>query len=275
MEKIKFERGGVKETLLIPLYARKMCNSKFPSVYQDKFADEILEKIDYDFSEFDKKSNTFIYEFAVLECGMREFDISCEIKEYLKKHKNATIVNLGCGLSQILKSCDNGSCKMVNIDFEEIINLREKLLEIGEREENIACNLNDYTWMEKIDSTKGAIFIAAGVFQYFKKSEVSSLINTLASKHKGSVIVFDSVGKFGLKLMMKQLLKEVGMGKVDGYFSVNSNKDLEFAKHLKCSNKGYMLGYSDMKSSDIKRSFRIFSKFMDNVIKMKINKIEF
>ena len=32
-EKIRITRGSVQETLIIPLYARKMCCEKFPSLY--------------------------------------------------------------------------------------------------------------------------------------------------------------------------------------------------------------------------------------------------
>lgn len=34
------------------------------------------------------------------------------------------------------------------------------------REENIACDLNDTAWFEKIDAADGAVFFAAGVFYY-------------------------------------------------------------------------------------------------------------
>ncbi len=48
---------------------------------------------------------------------MRQLDIMWEIKEYLKTYPKATVVNLGCGLDETGKACDNGSCKIVNVDF--------------------------------------------------------------------------------------------------------------------------------------------------------------
>ena len=34
--KYHIERNTVQETLVIPLYARKMCSQLFPSLYQDR-----------------------------------------------------------------------------------------------------------------------------------------------------------------------------------------------------------------------------------------------
>ena len=50
------------------------------------------------------------------------------IKEYLKKYPEATIVNLGCGLDETGKACDNGFCHIINIDFPDIIEIRKQLI---------------------------------------------------------------------------------------------------------------------------------------------------
>lgn len=55
MEKIHIEKGSVQETLIVPLYARKLCAEQFPSLYQDDYAAMICDRLDYDFSQFRKK----------------------------------------------------------------------------------------------------------------------------------------------------------------------------------------------------------------------------
>ena len=55
----------------------------------------------------------------------------------------AAVVNLGCGLDGTGRACDNGSCKLYNLDFPDIIAVRNELLPAGEREENIPCDLNN------------------------------------------------------------------------------------------------------------------------------------
>lgn len=276
MQKVKIEKNTVQETLIVPLYGRKMCSEKFSELYMDVFAKELCERIDYDFTDLEKKNNSFLYEFGSLEAAMRQLDIMWEIKEYLKKYPEATVVNLGCGLDETGKACDNGICHIVNIDFPDIIEIREKLIAEQDREKNIACDLKDYSWMKEIDASKGVIFFAAGVFHYFKMDEVKSLVLELAKRYTGGCLVFDSVGKLGLKLMMSKTLKNMGIKDVDGFFYINNpEKDLNWSEKIKVTSKGYMLGYYDMKSPNIHFTHRLLGKICDNVMKMSINKMEF
>lgn len=276
MEKVKIEKNTVQETLIIPLYGRKMCSEKFPDLYQDVFAKKLCEKLDYDFSELEKKKNTFLYEFGALEAAMRQLGMVWEIKNYLDKFPNATIVNLGCGLDETGKTCDNGLCKIINIDFLEVISIRNRLICPNEREVNISCDLKNYSWMDKVDGSNGVIFFAAGVFHYFKKEEVKSLMLELSKRYTKGCLVFDTVGKLGLKLMMKTALKNMDIKDVEGYFYVNNPlKDLNWSKKIKISSKGYMLGYYDMKSSGIHFLHRLLASICDKVLKMSINRIDF
>ena len=61
MGKIHIEKGSVQETLIIPLYARKLCADQFPTLYQDEYASMICESIDYDFSKIEEKKNNTMY----------------------------------------------------------------------------------------------------------------------------------------------------------------------------------------------------------------------
>lgn len=276
MEKVKIEKNTVQETLIIPLYGRKMCAEKFPELYTDVFAERLCERLDYDFSELEKKKKSFVYQFGALEAAMRQLDIMWEIKNYLTKHPKATVVNLGCGLDETGKACDNGLCSVVNIDFPDVISVREKLISAYDREKNIACDLNDYSWMDKVDGSNGVIFFAAGVFHYFKTEEVKSLALELSKRFPGGCLVFDSVRKLALKLMMAAVIKNMGMSDVEGYFYVNNPaKDLNWSKKIKVTSKGYMLGYYDMKSPGIHFMHRLLARIGDKGMKMYINRMDF
>ena len=66
------------------------------------------------------------------------------VRDYLNLTPNAAVVNLGCGLDGTGRSCDNGSCKIYNLDFPDVIAVRNELLPAGEREENIAMRFEQY-----------------------------------------------------------------------------------------------------------------------------------
>ena len=272
--KYHIEKNTVQETLMIPLYGRKLCNDCFPDLYQDQMAKTICDNVDYDFSELDKKSSSFFYKFGALEAAMRNLDITYEVNNYLKTYPEASIVNLGCGLDCTGHIVDNGKVKIYNIDFPDIIEIRNNLIPIN-NQTNIACDINDISWMDKIDSNKGVILFASGVFHYFSFSQVYTLIDKMAKRFKNGRLIFDTVGSLGHKLMMKKVLKNFGITDVSGYFHVDDiDKQLkDMLKDVKVSSKDYMLGYYDLKQ--LNSSYRLLSKIGDKLMKMKIIRIDF
>ena len=193
--KHKIEKNTVQETLVIPLYSRKLCTELYPNLFQDETAVRLIDQLDYDFSETEKKSRNLMQRFGSLEVAMRQYDLAFEVRDYLKDHPNAAVVNLGCGLDSTGKACDNGSCKIYNLDFPDVITVRNELLPAGEREENIPCDLNETAWFSQIDASSGAVFFASGVFYYFLTEQVKALVQRMADAFPGGVLVFDAANR--------------------------------------------------------------------------------
>lgn len=273
--KYHIERNTVQETLVIPLYGRKMCSELFPQYFRDDTAARIMERIDYDFSEIAKKSGSAMQQFGFLEVAMRQSDLAWEVRDYLKTHPKAAVVNLGCGLDNAGRRCDNGSCKIYNLDFPDVIAARDQLLPAGEREENIPCDLNDFAWFQKIDASNGAVFFAAGVFYYFLTEQVRALVCAMADQFPGGKLVFDAAGKAAVKMMLKTWIKDAKIKDVGAYFSVSdAPKELSgWSDKMTVSSKGYMLGYQSLNS--VKAALRLLARVSDGLMKMQIVRIDF
>ena len=237
--KYKIEKNTVQETLIIPLYARKVCSELYPNLYRDETAVRLIDEIDYDFSESEKKSRSLMQRFGSLEVAVRQNDLAWEVRDYLKGHPNAAVINLGCGLDSTGRNCDNGSCKIYNLDFPDVITVRNELLPAGEREENIPCNLNDTEWFRKIDSSNGAVFFASGVFYYFLTEQVKAL------------------------------------GRKSHRFQHQSGCAAAVVAVSSGAVQGYMLGYNDLKDPSVSGFFRFLAKVGDGMMKMQIVKIRF
>lgn len=103
----------------------------------------LIDQIDYDFSQAEENSRSLMQRFGALEVAMRQNDLAFEVRAYLKNHPCAAVVNLGCGLDNTGRAYDNGRYKIYNLDFPDVITLRQQLLPIGEREQNIPCDLKE------------------------------------------------------------------------------------------------------------------------------------
>ena len=275
--KYKIEKNTVQETLIIPLFARKVCSELYPNIYRDETVVRLIDEIDYDFSEAEKKSRSLMQRFGSLEVAMRQNDLAFEVRDYLKDHPNAAVVNLGCGLDSTGKSCDNGSCEIYNLDFPDVIAVRNELLLAGEREKNIPCDLNDTAWFSKIDASGGAIFFASGVFYYFLTEQVKALVQSMANAFPGGVLVFDAANRTAVKMIAKTWLKSAKIRDVGAYFAVSdAQKELPpWDSRLQVTSRGYMLGYNDLRDPSVSGFFRFLAKVGDGMMKMQIVKIGF
>ena len=244
--KCKIEKNTVQETLILPLYSRKLCTELYPNLYKDETAVRLLGQIDYDFSEAEKNSRSLMQRFGALEVAMRQNDLAWEVRAYLKTHPCAAVVNLGCGLDNTGRACDNGRCKIYNLDFPDVIALRQQLLPAGDREQNIPCDLKDTAWFGKIDASGGAVF-------------------------------FDAANRTAVKMIAKTWLKTAKIKDVGAYFAVSdAAKEIgTWNSRLQVTSRGYMLGYNDLRDPSVSGFFRFLARVGDNGMKMQIVKIRF
>lgn len=275
MSKYKIEKDSVQETLLIPLLGRKVCSDKFPHLFKDDEVDKVMNSIDYDFEDKKKLMSSFAGTYGALEVAQRQYDLSWEVLLYLKDHPKASVVNMGCGLDTTFYRIDNGECKGYNLDFPDVIEIRNKILPPRDREYNIPCDLNDHSWFKEIDKSNGVIFFASGVFYYFKKEDALNLFLEMSKEFKGSSLVFDTCNQRGLKMMLKTWIKEAGIKDVGAYFAVKDPiKELTLNEHFKVSYKSYMRGYRNI-DKEINIIYRLMNSLCDNYVNANITKIEF
>ena len=63
--KYKIEKGSVQETLLIPLYGRKMAMDLYPDLFADTDCQRLFDSVDFD--ELIKVDNYYSNEYFILE----------------------------------------------------------------------------------------------------------------------------------------------------------------------------------------------------------------
>ena len=274
--KYHIEKNTVQETLIIPLFGRLICSEHFPELFSDPAAKRICESLDYDFADKRKKMESAAGLFGALEVAQRQYGLRCEALMYLKDHPKAAVVNLGCGLDDTFSRVDNGECRGYKIDFPDVIKVRNDLLPAGERETNLAFDLNDFSWMDGIDASDGAIFFAAGVFYYFRTDDVRKLFDAMAERFPGGVLAFDSCNERGAKLMRKTWLKEAGITDVSAFFSLEDEAELRSwsRRFASVTARSYMRGYRDI-YPNVGAFHRLMIRFCDSLVKMKSVKIVF
>lgn len=247
-KKYQIQKNSVQETLIIPLCGRKLAMDMYPDLFHDQQCQRLFEHIDYHY-----ESQGHIKEkVGALMSATRQYDMVCVCREYLKSHPKACVVNLGCGLDTTFRQVDNGQAKGYNIDFPDVIDIRNELLPACKRESNLAFDIMDFGWFKAIDYCQedGIVFFASGVFYYFKEEDVKRLFCAMASYFSGGKLAFDATNARGLKNMAKTWLKPSQMKNIGVYLSIEDEKELyrwspQFQKVVR---KGYMTGYRPLDS---------------------------
>jgi O-methyltransferase involved in polyketide biosynthesis len=206
-QKIEIKKGNVQETLLLPLWGRAFETKKANPRLKDKKAVEIIEKLDYDFSKIEETQ-------ALSQHGWvaRSLHTDKLVLEFIKKHPQATIVNIGCGMDTTFSRVDNGKITFYELDFPDVIELRKNFYKDTERHISIASSFLETEWFKKIKVIEGVLFIAGGVFYYVSEEQIKGFFIAAADYFGNCEFYFDSMSPMGIKIASKKVLKSGGLG---------------------------------------------------------------
>jgi len=187
---IKMEQNlkGVPETQLVTLWARAAETKYDEPIIKDEKAIEIVNKINYDFSKFDKDWLTQI------NVAVRTEILDKATKAFINKYPDAVIINLGCGLDTRFSRLDNDKIHWYDLDLPESISIRKQFFNDDKRYKMIPKSVFDYSWIDDIASTNNPVLIIIeGLLIYFSEQEVKNLINKLVAKFEGADILFTMI----------------------------------------------------------------------------------
>lgn len=172
--KQKINLSGVNETMLVPVYARALESKKKKPCFYDETAINVVDSLDYDFSKHGNKMNMW-------GCAARTIIFDREASAYIKKHPHCSVINIACGLDDRFHRVDNGTIEWYNVDFENIMSIREKIIPSNNRVIDISSSALNYSWIEKIKNKEHVLVIAEGFLMYLKEKEVQNLFEKIAA----------------------------------------------------------------------------------------------
>jgi O-methyltransferase involved in polyketide biosynthesis len=218
---IAFDLPSVAKTLLVPLACRAYETARQDALLRDPRAVDVFEQIGggtdclMGISNLDQM-------FTV----MRAHQFDCYARAFLASHPMGLIVDIGCGLDTRFYRLDNGEMAWLGLDLPEVIDLRRRFLPDGDRCQTVACSLLDLRWLDYVEGlNKPAIFLAEGVFPYFKEAEIKAVLTAMASVFCGCEIVFDALSVFSTRLhRINPVLRKTG---AQLYWGVDNPHQLE------------------------------------------------
>lgn len=270
-DKIENKLTDVPETMLITLWAKAEESKRPDALLRDEKAQEIIRKIDYDFSKFGKAS------FSQSGCCVRASLIDEEIRAFFAEHPDAVAIQLGAGIDARYERLQRPEIThWYDLDLEESIDLRRKLLFESERNTYIASSMFDYGWTDTVKSHgKPVLIIIEGVLMYFEPEQIKAFFDEICRRFDNATVLFDMLA-FSLVGHSKQhdSLRKVGKG-VEFRWSVLDTKEMETWNPKLRVEKEYYL--SDYDNGRFPFLFRIlyhipwfYRRFNQRVVRLRI-----
>ena len=182
-EKIKL--SGVPETMLQTIYARAK-ESRGRGAIHDAKAEEIIGKLDYDFSLADKDT--------AMRSGViaRTIVLDKLTKSWLAAHSGAVVINIACGLDTRCYRM-SGYAHWYNLDLQETMTVREKLLPESGTISQIAMSAME-DWGSKISEQNVPVLIVIeGLTMYLNAKDVQQIFVGISRRFSQATIFVETM----------------------------------------------------------------------------------
>ena len=188
-EKIKL--SGVPETMLQTVYARAKESSGRGAIHNAK-AEELIEKLNYDFSLADKDT--------AMRGGViaRTIVLDQLTKAWLGAHPGAVVVNIACGLDTRCYRMA-GYAHWHNLDLPETMAVREKFLPESGAISQIAMSAMD-DWGGKISEQNVPVLIVIeGLTMYLNAKDVQQIFKVISSRFSKATVFVETMNPMIVK----------------------------------------------------------------------------
>ena len=183
--KEKIRLSGVPETMLQTVYARAK-ESRGRGAIHDAKTEEIIEKLDYDFSLADK--DTAMHSGVIA----RTIVLDRLTKAWLGAHPGAVVVNIACGLDTRCYRM-SGYAHWYNLDLPETIAVREALLPESGSISQIAMSAMDDWGGEIGEQNVPVLIVIEGLSMYLNTKDVQRIFAVISSRFKKATVFAETM----------------------------------------------------------------------------------
>ncbi|HEX2244423.1 MAG TPA: class I SAM-dependent methyltransferase, partial [Gammaproteobacteria bacterium] len=133
-----------------------------------------------------------ISKFAVVSCAARARQFDEWTSYFLDKYPHAVVLHLACGLDgRIERVNPSPSCSWFDIDYPEVINLRQHLFPSRENYATISGSVTEPHWLADLPSDRPVLVVAEGLAMHLRQDHVRALISAILDRFSEGELIFD------------------------------------------------------------------------------------
>ena len=199
-EKVKL--SGVPETMLQTVYARAR-ESRGRGAIRDKKAEELVGRLDYDFSLAEK--DPVMYNGVIA----RTIVLDRMVGAWLAENPGAVVVNIACGLDTRCYRMQ-GYAHWYNLDLPETIAVRERLLPEHSNISQIAMSAMDDWGAEIVERGVPALVVIEGLTMYLSEADVKRIFAVIAERFSEAAAFVETMNPMIVKRFREKSIEGSG-----------------------------------------------------------------
>ncbi len=172
-----------QESLFLTLGSRAL-DSRLPRPFLgDAMSDVVLSAVGYDLGKFPTLSargvdpRTKVFDVAVRTTRLDEM-----VRQFLYRHPNAVVLDLGAGLDgRVFRVDPPDTADWYDIDYPDVVELRREVMPARANAHGVGADLTDPGWLSDIPAERPAMLVADGLLPFLAQGDFVTLLNRLTA----------------------------------------------------------------------------------------------
>jgi O-methyltransferase involved in polyketide biosynthesis len=182
--------------MLWALHNRASEASRDDGILHDPEAVRIYQALDYDYEgTFGPAEPSHAVKSAMFDAELREF---------LDRHPDGVIVNLGEGLETQRFRVAGDEALWLSVDLPEAIAIRERFIAPDDKHRHVALSALNRAWFDEVPKERPVHITAQGLLMYLPEEEVRLLFQNLAERFPGAWFTFDTIPRWLSRKTLKR-----------------------------------------------------------------------
>ncbi|ORC10316.1 methyltransferase [Mycobacterium persicum] len=180
--------------MLATLYAKALDADRPHPILGDRYAKEVVERIDYDWSQ------TSITARNCAAVTTRTAHLDSWVRQFLALHPAAVVLHLGCGLDgRYFRLQPGPAVQWYDVDHPEVAALFTQLYPTAARHHVVAASVTDPAWLADIPNDWPALMIGEGLTMYLSEPDGVGLLRRVVDRFPSGELQFDAFNRLGIK----------------------------------------------------------------------------
>ena len=193
MESVFSTLTPAQQSLFLTLYLRALDSGSAAPILGDTRSAELAATVDYEFGRLKVQRS------MVLDLAVRTKTLDDLIRGFLTRHRDAVVLDLGCGLDPRMQRCNPPpAVDWYDIDFPVVTEMRERLLPGSSH--LVGADLTTPGWLATIPTDRPAIVVADGLMSFLSGDSFRGMTRALTAHLLGGEFSFNAYTALDLRL---------------------------------------------------------------------------